>query len=489
MTFIRLILAPALAVFLLVCGGCSPAPQAPTAPVVRSEPTTEDEAPSARPNLLLIVADALRADRVTGTREGVVLMPRINEFAGESWNFRRARAQATWTKPSMATVFTSLYPEVHNVLFGIHDPLPGLSPMADKLPEELETMAEFLKGHGYSTGAIQTNANITVHFGFEQGFDSYPDRKYPEFRANDVTDYTIEALEKLSPPFFFYAHYMDTHAPYDPPAQYLESFRPPADLSEDDRKLLSNYNEGYIDRILHEVGLSDQRKYGNLSENGEEFVKYKYDGEARFLDTEIGRLLDHVRAKYPNTIIVFTADHGEELWDHGSIGHGKTVFEELTHVPLIVHQRGSTPRTIDAPVELIDILPTCSGMLELPLRQEWQGRNLAAALDELPVNRAIYSQTQMSIPGSNRDLETVIIDADKLILDRKSGTRTLYDLRRDPGERAGFQPANEDAAPLDSALGQHHATNDMHPQRRENRETVTVDPEQAEAIRNIGYGR
>ena len=458
-----------------VCMGCG---QQTTTPVEET-----------RLNVVLIVADALRADRLTAERNGKPLMPKLRQFAAESWDYRQARVQATWTKPSMATIFTSLYPEVHNVLFGIHDTIyDGQPPRADTLPDSLETMARFFKEGGYGTAAIQTNANITEAFGFHQGFDSFVFHKYPEYRGRDVTDKAIETLKSLKGPFFLYTHYMDTHAPYDPPAPFRDSLGTPLALSVEDSALLADYGSTYIDRVLHEIGLTKERRFGNLSPQGEAYIRQRYDEEAAYLDEEVSRLLAYLRDTHPNTLIVFTADHGEELFDHGSIGHAKTVYEELSHVPLIIRMPDAAPRVVDAPVETVDILPTCAALMGLAPRPAWQGRNIASDLDGLDVRRPMFTSTQASIPGSKVDLESVTVEADKAIVDRKTRTTRFYNLRSDPGEQSASETSPEADALL-AAIAAHRQSLEAHSYFGKASATTTVDPETEDAIKSIGYGR
>ncbi len=441
-----------------------------------------------RPNVLLIVTDALRFDRLDGSRNGVPLMPNLRAFADTSWNFTNARVQATWTKPSMASLFTSLYPEVHQVLFGIHDTVyEGQPTRADVLPETLETLAGYLKSQGYATAAIQTNANITADFGFNQGFDSYVFHPYPEYQAGDVTDEALATLDRLHPPFLLYTHYMDAHAPYDPPAEYRKPLGPEPEVTDADRELIKNYAASYVDRVLYEIGLTKDRKFGNLSEAGEAYVRYCYDGEALFLDHELARLLAAVREKFPNTIVVLTADHGEELWDHGSIGHGKTVYEELTHVPLVVHVPGASPQAVNAPVESIDVLPTLAQLLKLEPRSGWQGRSFSDP-GALEPNRPIYSSTQGSIPGSNVDFAAVVVGDNKLIRDRKKHEDRYFDLAGDPLEQRPLESMDQ-GEQLGRLWRAHLESAEKNPLRPADRTTAEIDPETVEAIKAIGYGK
>ena len=478
--------------FAILCAASCSCREAPKAKTENQAPlaTSEKLAPSNAPlNIVLIVADTFRADRVAMQRDGKPLMPNLAAFAAESWYYRNCRCQATWTKPSMASLFTSLYPDVHRVLFGIEDKIEGVdSPRSDVLPAAFETMAEYLKSHGYATAGIQSNSHLTAHFGFEQGFDSYTLKKHPLFHANEISDAAIEQMGKLSPPFFLYVHYMDTHGPYDLPKDYPQRPLPPADLTDQDRELLDHWNDGYLDRILFQVGLNPKRRFGDFSKAGEDFIRRKYDASANFLDGEIARFTARLRDQFPNTAIVFAADHGEELFEHGSVGHAKTVYEELARVPLIVKIPGATPRSIDAPVELIDVLPTCASLLGLPPKPEWQGSIVSDIQRGMPLDRPIFSSAQMTISGSTCDLEMVTIGTLKLIVDNNTKQSTIFELSHDPAELAG-SPLSDKGADLAlmQALEQFHATNLAHPLRHVAPETAELTPEQMENLRNMGY--
>jgi len=440
-----------------------------------------------RPNVLFIVADTMRADRIGDVRNGNPVMPKMTEFAAQTWNFRRCTVQATWTKPSMVSMFTSLYPEVHKVLFGPFEATAGGQPAkVDSVPAELEMLAAYLRSNGYSTAGVQSNVNLHSEFGFGQGFNTYYCEDYPGFTADRVTDKALAAIEKLSPPFLCYAHYMDTHAPYQPPEAHCEGFGPAPVLPESDRALLKDYFGFYSDLVEFQVGLASQRKFGNLTPEGEEHIRYKYDGGAHFVDAECTRLIDAVKKKFPNTVVVFTSDHGEELFEHGSVGHGKTVYEELTHVPLLIQGVDTAARSIDARVESVDILPTLASLLGLPARAWWQGRNLAAS-EALPADRTVYSATRTSKATSKVDFEAVIQGELKLITDNSLGSNLLFDLKSDPDELKPLEGQHETIVALSAKLDAHHERCSAHPIAKLSGQSVSVDTEMLERIRSIGY--
>jgi len=477
------------------CSGSTPdeplppdAAQTPKEAQISKPPAEEttQAGDAARPNIVLIVLDALRADRVEAERDGTPVMPRLRAFAETSHYFTRAYAQSTWTKPSMASLFTSTYPGVHNVLFGTPMNLvEGQRTTADSLPEECETLAETLRAAGYRTIGVQTNGNMTRALGMAQGFDVYLERAYPAWRAKDVTDQAMKQLAAGGGPFLLFLHYMDPHGPYDPPEAHRAAFDDFPAAPEDDLAVMEDYAFWYNDQVLHDVGLKAERETPDFSPEGEAHVRALYDGDCRYADAEVGRLLDAVYADHPDTVTVILADHGEELWDHGSIGHGKTVYEELARVPLVLHVPDAAPERIDSPVELVDVLPTLASIAGIAPRPGWQGRDLLAQEGQDP-DRAVFTRTWSSLRETGIDLSAVVQNSTKLVYDRAAQTYALYDLDADPLERAPI----EDALRLRrfaALLEAHDAANAEHPERRQPQQTE-LDEEALRDLEAQGYG-
>lgn len=449
------------------------------------------EAPpeSIPPNVVVIVLDTLRADRIEATRNGVPIMPKLAALASQSWWFTQAVAQASWTKPSVFSMLTSLYPGVHEVQFNVNDPrAPHTVEGSDVLTAAFETMATFLKKNGYDTAAIQTNAMLR-DVGFEQGFDSYFYRTYPGFPANEVTGQAIRTVEGLAAPFFLYVQYLDSHLPYDPPTSYRTLFGPLPRVTERDRTYLDDWNNYYTDRVFYDAGLLEERKNEDLSEAGREYQRILYDGEARFLDDEVARLIEFIQDRAGDALIIITSDHGEELWEHDSIGHGRTVYEELVHVPMIIVLPDGSGKLTDLPVETIDILPTVAAHAGIDPRPEWQGRNLFEyAADGTGETRPLFSQTKTSQRGANIHLETVALGNEKLIVSRTEDSVALYDLLDDPLETtdlADIRPKR--VAELKGLLEAHRRANEAHPKHQDNTVTRMIDPVTQKQIEALGY--
>lgn len=494
MRFITRLHWPAFALLVAIsatfgCSGSTPDKPLPPEAARTPEPPAEETEPAGDadgPNIVLIVLDALRADRVEAERDGTPVMPRLRAFAETSRYFTRAYAQSTWTKPSMASLFTSTYPDVHNVLFGTPMNLvEGQRTTADRLPEECETLAETLQAAGYRTIGVQTNGNMTRALGMAQGFDVYLERAYPAWRAKDVTDQALEQIAAGDGPFLLFLHYMDPHGPYDPPETHRAAFADFPAAPEDDLAVMEDYAFWYNDQVLHDVGLKAERETPDFSPEGEAYVRALYDGDCRYADAEVGRLLDAVYARHPDTVTVVLADHGEELWDHGSIGHGKTVYEELTRVPLVLHVPGVAPERIDSPVELVDVLPTLASVAGIAPRPGWQGRDLLAHDGQDP-ERAVFTRTWSSLRETGIDLAAVVQDATKLVYDHAAQAYALYDLAADPLERAPLEDALR-LRRLAALLEAHDAANAEHPERRQPQQ-AELDEEALRDLEAQGYG-
>jgi arylsulfatase A-like enzyme len=315
-----------------------------------------------------------------------------------------------------------------------------------------------LKEHGYATAAVQSNANLQPLFEMNRGFDTYFFQPYPSFRGERVTNKAIELAGSLHGPYFLYVHYMEPHRPYDPPQRYLDGFSLPEGLSTSDEDLLGDFGKYYGRKIAYDIGRTDSLEPPLLSDAAKEHVRALYDGDVRYADVEVHRLIQHLRARDPECIIVVTSDHGEELWEHDSVGHGKTLYQEVVHVPLIVSVPGKAPRSVDTWVALLDVVPTFASLAQLPRHEDWQGRDLS--VEPIPAVPA-YTMTKTSLPVSDTYLESVLFDGVKLIRDRVNETSQLYDLIDDLGEQHGLADPEKLAA-LTERLDKHRAQNGAH---------------------------
>lgn len=369
-------------------------------------------------------------------------MPNLHALAKNSTWYHRAIAPASWTKPSVTSVLTGLYPETHGVQFGVQKPwVEGQRMIIQGLaPQKRTFLAEFADA-GYFTAAVQTNVHLQADYGFAVGCAAYQFARWAN--ATAVTDRALAQVRAQSGPFLVYAHYFDPHADFAPPEPHRSAFGPLPGLTPEEEDLLGNdyHQRYYLQKAKLDMGLADAMALGQFSETAREHIRQLYDGECHYTDAELARLITAVRAERPDTIIVITSDHGEEFWEHGGLGHAKTVYQEVVNVPLIISVPGQAPRAVETPVETIDIAPTLAGMTGIAPNPNWQGRDILA--EDLPF-RPVHTETRSSFPEAKLHKEAVIDMGDKLIRDVAKGSLALFDLRADPREQ-------QDRAPLDAA--------------------------------------
>jgi len=453
------------------------------ASLVPNRPQTLPQQRPANPlNVVLILLDALRADRVEAQRNGIPLMPYLTRWSADAVRFTHASAPATWTKPSMASIFTGLYVDAHQVYFG-PDPNAQGQPVSDALPPSLETMAGYLKKAGYRTACVQTNGNLVPEFGFAQGFDRYP--YYLDVPASEVTAHALELCQDLAEPFFFYVHYMDPHFPYTPPERYKQLLGWPPPLDENELKLVSDFTPYFWDYANYLIGARKAPSYPPLSPAAQEAVRTLYDGEVRYLDDELGKLLEVIHAKWPNTLYIILADHGEHFWDHGYVGHGLTLYEEEVHVPFLLKGPGLAPRSVDANVETINILPTVAQILGLTPNPAWQGRSLFSNKDN--ENRAVFCRTRGPWAACNTDLEMVGLCNLKAILDRRRNRVELYDLTADPLEKHDLALERPKDVEAMRALVEAHRGENERMRQQGAPLSVPLPPDVLEQLQRLGY--
>lgn len=382
------------------------------------------------PNVVLVVLDACRADGIDGTRGGVPLMPNLAAFQGV--RFTNAVAPGSWTTPSMASLLTCAHVDTHQVHEGTLI-----------LPESAETMAEYFKQAGYATMGVQTNSNLTPERGFAQGFDQYIYQV--DAKADFVTSQATQLMTETGTPFFLYAHYQEPHVPYYPPETYrtMMGYPDPA-LTPAEKSIAEDFAPYMLDHLKYHLGINPSLSFPPLSATGREAVRTLYDAELRYNDAQLDILLDNLLFFHPNTIVVVLADHGEHFWEHNSLGHVTTLYEELTHVPLLIRAPGLAPAVVDSVAGTVDTLPTVAALAGLAPRPQWQGRSLFAPRDSAgPAHSCAKSP-----PPWLRDLEMIRFGGMKLIREYKTGAVELYNLDTDPSESVNLAAAQPDTTAL-----------------------------------------
>lgn len=342
-----------------------------------------------RPNVLLLVCDTLRADHLGCYGYKRPTSPAIDQFAENALLFENAMSSAPWTRPSMGSLFTSLYPHQHQAFY-----------WEDTLDNSYLTMAEIFRNHNYSTFAIQTNVLLTEYYNFHQGFQ-YFNEIINEKAEKVTTKFNSWVTKNCKKPFFAYLHFMDVHLPYEAPRDFNKIFEPKKFNS-----VLDGVAGAYEVRILNEIGLSSQEK--------QHFINL-YDAEIRYFDHYFGQIINKLKeiGMFNNTIVILTSDHGEEFWEHNGFEHGHTLYRETTHVPLIIKYSSQLPaKRIQPGVELLGLTPMLLDLCRIKNNFELTGQNLILnAQGESPKKKEIFFEAI----GFGAEKKGVIKDGWKLI--------------------------------------------------------------------------
>lgn len=331
--------------------------------------TVASAQPPAKLNVVVIVIDAARADHIGCYGYARETSPVVDGLAARSVLLENALSQCGWTKPSIASLFTGTYPIQHRVFLGsTKDRQDRIT--SDILPTDFTTLAEAFRAGGYATAAFVENVQIRSFMGFDQGFDLYAEDLG---EASRITAAFGDWLQKNSgKPFLAYMHYLDPHWPYTPPAPYNTFFALPASGTLD----FNAVNWKYLERQI-------AAKEVTLSAQDLERMRALYDGEIRYVDASIGEVCNALRARglFENTLIVVTADHGEEFMERGMVGHGSSLYDELLRVPLILRIPSAAPARIAQTVQLVDVMPTLLDYAGLPAVPEIGGVSLRPLIE------------------------------------------------------------------------------------------------------------
>jgi arylsulfatase A-like enzyme len=450
-----------------------------------------------RPNLLLITVDTLRADHVGSYGYARDTTPNLDALAAQGLRFTRAGSPRAKTTPAMASLLSGTYPHEH-----------GVRDLASPLAPDVPLFAERLRGAGYSTGALVGNWVLgDSRSGLARGFELWsewlpdvvgvPPHDAPQRGARSLTDGALVALGLAEPPadpafeprralvregrpWFLWLHYMDPHGAYDPPAEARV-------FESEGIERLPELDESQVPRTQppHPPRVAEYNvpPEARLPDGGVDVARVRdlYDGEIRYVDRELGRLVDALRAAglLDDTLLVVTADHGESLGEHRYwFEHGMYAYENTCRVPLIVRlpaPAGAAPPqgVREGEISLADLAPTLLDVLDLPplpgapeeLRGAPRGRSRRALLDsDRPVSAPIFCEkVERAERAGVVQSKAVRLGDWKLI--RRYAARDdparlqerelvllgeeLFDLAADPLEAANLAAAPPAAAPLD----------------------------------------
>ena len=407
-----------------------------------------------KPNVLLYVIDTLRADHLGCYGYSRPTSPHIDALAATGIRFEHAVAQSSWTTPATASILTGRYPFAH-----------GATNLGEGMWPDVPTLAEALHGAGYRTAE-------TYHYFPE-------DRKRPGMylRADELHARILPWLaESDRRPFFLYVHATDPHAPYLPPEGWAERFQ-------------DHENPSALAQYPDPLQALTRGRVLQTAENVNYLVS-QYDAEVAFLDESIGQFLTELGrlGLSDDTLVVLVADHGEEFHDHGRFSHGRTLYGEVTYVPLIIRlPRGDEGGQHVTPLaRQIDILPTVLAHVGVPVPDHVDGRALLSEQDGAsPERHEAFSQTNLGGPS----LAAVEVEGWKIIENagRVQGAVEVYDLGADPRETHNLA----DGAPVLVGYGEQRLAEwrigGWRPTHRPGVPRPQMDGNTRERLRALGY--
>jgi len=444
-----------------------------------------------RPDVVLVMIDTLRADRLGVYGYERPTSPTLDALAADGIVFRRASAPSSWTKPSVASLFTGRLPSEH-----------GAVSFARDLRPELPTLAERMAAAGYRTVGVSANfVHLRAETGLGRGFEHWHTFSLPAEKeggdgiwgdadnrraapgAPAVNEEVRRALASRdgAEPLFLYVHYMEPHSGFVPPARQRRRFlRDPLPEERDVAGIPS-------DRVVElaagraEADAAERRRIGDL-----------YDAEIAAVDEAVDALLEDLTELRPSRerVVVVVSDHGEELGDHGSWFHGITLHRELLHVPLIVWDsrgpRGVGPR--DEPVDLLDVTATLLAIGGAEPIPAMRGRDLFArgGLAERQLLAELHPDPPFESHVRPRHQRVSLLRWPwKTILDRE-GEAVLYRLDRDPHERSPLAPT-EPETPGGLVEAAREWAEARQAGSADASEAPPLDPEVVEGLRELGY--
>jgi len=411
------------------------------------------------PNVVLITIDTLRADHLGSYGYKRDTSPNIDSLAEKGILFENAYSQSSWTYPSMASMHTSLYPTQL-----------GVNRFENRINEKLLTIAEHMKNNFYDTQAVVSNIIVSRIFGFGQGFSEFEETF--DGTANLVTSKmtTEKAIELIGQnkddKFFLWVHYMDPHDHY---------------INHDEFEYASPDYNGRVTSALGTKELNQMKE--TFNEKDITHIQNLYDEEISYTDKYIGQLIDSL-SEYgidDNTIIILTADHGEELMDKTRFGHGHTLSQEVIKVPLIIYDPRNhklAGQRISQNVEVRYIAKTISDMTNLS-SDIFEGYDLLELAGKENSDSIVYSEI-------GKSQNAIFISGWKLISVTQNNSRELYNIEEDPEEKINqYSSDKQDVAQVKSILESRLADYNQFKQEKTNK--LVLSKEDIDKLRALGY--
>ena len=364
-----------------------------------------------RPNVVLLTADALRADHLGCYGYHRDTSPVLDAFADESLRYTNAYSASSHTREAVPSLLTGEYPDVA---------------IDSDYRLATDTVASTLSDAGFATAGFHSNPFVSRAYGFDQGFDSFDDdlhlgqhklialaqraidklRNRHYARADEINERSLQWVDARADdePFFLWNHYMDTHGPYEPPGEYATLYA--------DREL-----SGREAQSLYQRAIDDPE---SITESERELLIDLYDAEIRYNDEQIGVFLDELRERglLEDSLVIVSADHGDAFGEHGYYEHPRYLHDEITHVPLFVRLPDRSSETVETPASTLDIVATIEGILGdepafsllQPPDEDRQVFSQARGEDEDSHLRRYALRTREETCFCERDTETGVVE-------------------------------------------------------------------------------
>jgi arylsulfatase A-like enzyme len=423
--------------FLLSCGGSSQLPN--------------------RPNIILVIIDTLRADHLGCYGYERNTSPNLDSLAENGMRWSRFQAQAPWTLPSTASIFTGLSPRHHGT-YRRTDADHGLH-------AEVPTIPVLFTEAGYETFGIFNVVLLNPQHGFDRGFETYSCDDFGVYRAAETVDEFLSWLggRQDERPYMAIIHIFDVHQPYDPPSPFDTMFFADDTLETVGWEITEDGRIAHPERLRHYLS--------------------RYDGGIAWVDSQLGRLFLDLRrtGQADSTIIMVTADHGEEFLEWGWVGHGGNLYQEMLHVPLIISGPGiESGVTKDTPCGQFDILPTMLDICSIQTDCQFDG---VSVLEHEETRSRVLPSSELMFPGHMLGavpLASVLIGDMKGVVTRSGSTDRyyMYDLAQDPHEQ---DPIEADPS-MEEALDIYRSTPMLW-----DPEKVVPDENAEQALEDLGY--
>jgi len=433
--------------------------------------------------IVLVTVESLRTDHLLCYGGSPATSPNLDALAAESMVYTDAHAVTSWTLASHASLFTGLYPSAH-----------GATKPLSRLAEPHRTLAEALAGAGYQTSGVVSGPYLLPEHGLDQGFEYYDSSPasvtHDRAHADVTSGAMLASLDRFLTrerdplrPLFLFAYFWDPHYDYLPPHPYSSMF--------------VNASCEPFDVSHYESSPAIQ---ADMPAARLQYVLAQYDGEIRWTDRHLGRFFRRLRelGLWDDALVIVTADHGEEFFEHGNKGHKHNLYKETTHVPLIVKYPGGARRGTDTRlVSLIDVMPTVLECVEVPFAGPLQGESLLEPRPRhdrailLELDSVWYDPESSGHPTPVEERwSSVIRDARKLLRLDDGAFFRLYDRSSDPFEQEDIAPYEPEVlAAMRSELDDLLERSTVLSLQGDDASDAALGSEALQRLRDLGYVR